>query len=103
MSARKTLQAAADLLEKPGAWTQHTSARDVGGVTIPIKSDRAVCWCVIGALWRASVPSSFYSALREFKSAIGTDFVPEWNDHPSRKQAEVVAALRIAAARALLP
>ena len=103
------LLAAAELLEKPGAWTQGAASRDAFGNSDDdneILPD-AVCWCAWGAILRVSGCTKIgtgysrkaepaYDRLKEF---IGVD-VPIWNDHPSRTQSEVVETLRKAAALA---
>lgn len=93
-SVAAVLHAAADLLEKPGAWTQGDYCRN-GGM------------CVAGAL---NVASGFRSdngtatdAGRAFAAALGLsrpEGIAPWNDAPGRTQEEVVAALREAARKA---
>lgn len=100
------LNAAADLLEKPGAWTQGAASRDVFGNPdgdAEIWPD-AVCWCVWGAILNVTGETSIVGANQRTKSAaealerhIGTNDVTTWNDASGRTQAEVVAALREAA------
>jgi hypothetical protein len=100
----QTLREAADLIEPEGKWTQEAFARDVAGnkLTFGISED-AACWCLLGAVERAS--NSAFAAFRITKfvrRAIGGDENdPDyWNDAPERTQAEVVAKLREAAALA---
>ena len=94
-SVSEVLNAAADLLEKPGAWTQ--------GV---YHGDDDTCHCVTGAIaWvqgrrvpsetddAAVVAVSAQLGLKEYE-------ILGWNDEPGRNQAEVVAALRQAAEQA---
>jgi hypothetical protein len=92
-SVSEVLAAAADLLEKPGAWTQ--------GIWV----DHKGCLCIEGAI--ATVvgihPSDVYShpASIELEARIGS--LVDWNDAPGRTQAEVVTALRQAARQASNP
>lgn len=103
------LRAAAELLERPGAWTQGAYSRDeggrdelagvfAGGRCSP--TGRAVCFCTIGAL--AKVAGWTYGETEDSELverlivAVG-DSVHRWNDTPGRTQAEVVATLRAAA------
>jgi len=116
------LNAAADLLEKPGAWVQGWLAGDEYGRpqrTMVTGADFcAKCWCVFGAIQKAG-----WLAARSEEKAVGYKGIvsyhrkyPEmgmsvaktlglgtvselmaWNDAPGRTQAEVVAALRAAA------
>ena len=41
-----------DLLEQRG-WTQRTWAADADGCVVPVQSDDATCFCLVGALRRA--------------------------------------------------
>ena len=100
------LNAAADLLEKPGAWTQGEMARDESGSGVEERDPKAQCWCVIGAVARATtdltgwVSNTYVEARTTLALAVGTDAdggIPDWNDTPGRTQAEVVKALRHAA------
>lgn len=53
MSIKDKLIKARALIEKPENWTRHAFARDEKGETVEIGSDKAVSYCMIGALWRA--------------------------------------------------
>lgn len=94
------LEKAADLIEPEGAWTQGTDARDAAGHQVEPNDEAAVCWCIDGAYLRCG--GKWHDA--GWKVLMG--LVPEglgpisWNDAPERTQAEVVAALREAAAKA---
>ncbi len=103
------LDAAADLLAKPGAWTRGQYARDDHGS--PLQDGRnpaAVCWCAIGALEKVSdrlVGRKLVDPLQRIVANTSNKFgeyghISEWNDAPERTQAEVVAKLREAAALA---
>ena len=58
MASTKTpldlLVEAREIIAPPSAWTTHTYARDQRGAGCPPEGDRAVCWCAIGALYRAA-------------------------------------------------
>lgn len=92
----QALNQAADLLEKPNAWTRTYLARDQNGNPVDNpKSPRAVCWCALGAIGKVSdstaVANSAAQKLRHFISrSIGG-----FND--THTQPEVVAKLREAA------
>jgi hypothetical protein len=66
-----------------------------------IHEDAAVCWCALGAIRRVVGPSGHvtdaWDALRASAHVVS---IVDWNDAPSRTQAEVVAAFREAAAKA---
>lgn len=53
MSIKDKLIEARALIEKPENWTQGAFARDEKGEAVEIGSDKAVSYCMIGALWRA--------------------------------------------------
>ena len=115
------LLGAAELLEKPGAWTQHAFARDRDGSTCAVSDERACCFCMQGAVNRV-IWNKFggheSSSIRQFtcksdemyfiirnawrtlhqKNSHLANHI-NWNDRTVRTQAEVVAELRgIAAA-----
>jgi hypothetical protein len=95
------LNAAADLLEKPGAWTQDAYARSAKGNKVLPAGDKAVCWCASGALARVQglggYEAEYSDAGHVLARTVSIIDIPIWNDTPERTQAEVVAALRAAA------
>lgn len=99
-SPAEVLGAAADLLEKPGAWTQGAHARNAAGAPMLVGSRMdAVCWCVLGALDRMAPTNNLWDAsVQAMNEVVG--HVADFNDAPERTQAEVVAALREAARQA---
>lgn len=48
------LRRARDLISDPARWTQGEFARDVEGVGVAPNSDKATCWCALGALRRVT-------------------------------------------------
>lgn len=50
MTPSEALAAAADLIEKPGAWTQWTLAKRADGSHCAPRNRNAVCWCAAGAI-----------------------------------------------------
>lgn len=99
MGVAEVLNAAADLLEKPGAWTQGTWARGADGLPDPTR-ETAVCFCLYGAIKMAAGFAYCEPAIDAVIGVVGRDFIG-WNDAPGRAQAEVVAALRKAATKPL--
>ena len=95
--AADLLAAAADLIAKPGAWTQGALARTAKGNRCAPTSRRAVCWCALGALDRFydadSMPGS---AILQLNKMTGFN-IPGWQDDPARNQGDVVRLLRRAA------
>lgn len=92
------LDAAADLIEPEGRWTQGAFARTAKGRPIGLRDGAAACWCAVGAIERV-VGGAIFTADRAFAFAqrsLQSAWAP-FNDAPNRTQAEVVAALRKAA------
>lgn len=91
-----TLDAAAALLSKPGAWTQHYSFRKKDGR--PTEAASASCMCLLGAIWLSggTVDGPETMFLKNYLDQWPAD----WNDEPERTQDEVVAILHEAAAKA---
>lgn len=103
------LNRAADLLEKPGAWTQGAFARADDGTDLDdfSRDDQPVpaCFCLYGAIGHVigQHPEQYCDADQYLMKAIGVGSiraVADWNDATARTQAEVVDALRRAAAAA---
>ena len=95
-----TLRAARELLSKPGTWTQGVMARDASGQKSQAPwSPHAVCWCLEGAIQRASDATRFEArtatprdVLLAIEKEVGQK-AARWNDDPSRTQEEVLALL----------
>lgn len=108
-SVSEVLAAAADLLEKPGAWTQGVFARRENGRNAGPTYDDAVCFCAVGAVMRVvggSRSPAYYDAFNRLNAMARRKHfmhVAMWNDAPERTQAEVVTALRQAARQASNP
>lgn len=108
------LTAAAEIVAKPGAWTQGAYSRDADHLATddecePVAVGEPVCWCAMGAIAKAGDHNPLFSwstdhpavhAYRVLRSLIPEGDVPDWNDATNRTQAEVVAALRTAAEKA---
>ena len=103
MTVSDILNAAADLIEPEGCWTQGAYARAAGGHVTPHRENTAVCFCAAGAIYRATdaeigmSPPAIAAAFEAALDAMGVRRISEFNDAPGRTQAEVVAALRKAA------
>lgn len=97
------LTAAADLIDKPGAWTQYQWARNAAGQPVGVL-DGAVCWDIAGAIVRVAPDYSgiAFSLDAALKDTVGKS-MSGWNDAPGRTQSEAVAALRAAAVKARTP
>lgn len=101
-SVADVLDAAADLLSKPGAWTQGAYARDADGNDLVSNDDgvvvplQAVCFCLYGAVAYVEGETISESKAGQFLEGLNVSAI-EWNDDPERTQDEVVAKLREAA------
>lgn len=104
--AEKILAEARDLVSS--GWTKGFMARDGEGQPTQPLHQAAVCWCVMGALVKASVkPESDFGASSADSAALLHRFLPwgvglaEFNDDPTTGQEDVLRLLdqAIAAAR----
>ena len=113
LSDAEVLEKGAKILSADGAWTQRTFARDALGNAYEgygeqgdIRDFGAQCFCVFGALAMAEGAKDPEEARRGHKALMRHLDLPfvariaDWNDAACRTQAEVVAALRSAAALA---
>lgn len=101
MTPSEVLLAAADLIEPEGAWTQRAFARDRHGTALTARSYGAVCWCADGAIIHSAGDEAYLHGpclAAVYRIIPDTLLINHWNDAPDRTQAEVVAALREAAA-----
>lgn len=100
------LKEARELIAKPGAWTQHHSARDASGHRVPVTHHRACSFCAYGAVARVAFPASSTAAAAQALDRVvdAEDWFPDFNDSRGRTQEEVVAKFdeAIAAEEALL-
>lgn len=95
MTPSQVLDAAADLIEPDGAWTQYAAARDADGRGVVATSGNACSWCPSGAILAAACSTVVaFTAHNQFVRHIGTSDIPFWNDRLGRAQGDVVAALR---------
>lgn len=101
-SVADILDRAADLIAPEGAWTQGALARcEDGTAYVDELPPDPTCFCAEGAIQSANGrrgAKSERAAFDALRRVIPTDFIHEWNDRPTRTQAEVVTALRRAAA-----
>ena len=83
-----------ELLKDRKNWTQGFMARRADGIAVGTSDDNAVCWCLIGALYKCyrveEVEKHKILLMRELTVLSLTN----WNDHPKRKHSEIVAVLK---------
>ena len=98
MDTLEVLVKARGLLAKPESWIQGGLSETAAGDPVPIEDERAVCFCLDGALMVASGVMMVTDAYR----AMGFSSVAElwvWNDEEGRTHAEVLARLDEAIAK----
>ncbi len=62
MKISETLDAAADLILQPGKWTRGTYARDKLGHGAFATSEKATCFCALGAVMHLDGVTNVYSS-----------------------------------------
>lgn len=81
-----------ELLEKPEAWTQGAPARNSEGWSVNTDSEKATCWCLLGAIWRVYPADAFDMELK-LRAIVGKS-IAVFNDEKCRTHAEVLEAVR---------
>jgi hypothetical protein len=74
-----------DLLTSENKWTKETYARDSQGRPALPHDERAVCWCLEGALFKCYPTSQYVDIINKVRKYLGTkDFEPIaiFNDSP---------------------
>lgn len=93
-TTREILVAAADLLDRPGSWTQYAFARDESGNEVYPKDPKASSFDVIGAIKRVSPSFTIAEEVIEMIPYIDGKPLSRWNDDTSRTQSEVAGKVR---------
>lgn len=84
------LREARALIER--GWTQEYYARGKSGKGVDALGRHAVCFCATGALRRVNrIEWDNCEERGLLRKAVGRNII-DWNDHPKRTQAEVLAA-----------
>ena len=102
LKAADLLDAAAELIAQPGAWTRRKGARDPDGWGCFPNDPEAAAWCAIGALLNR-LPHRFMddkiycAAICALNDIVGTA-VSAWNDDLSTTHSDVLQAFRDASA-----
>lgn len=98
-SVHSTLLAVRELIAVPERWVKGDWARSASGRDVFWGSEKAVCWCIRGAvnLVEQYSPSNSYRAQEKLAlMATGKSelmALAEWNDAPQRTHADVLALL----------
>lgn len=94
----KAFTAAADLLEKPGAWSTHNYAKDADGTPVFPTDSEAVSWCTIGALCHVTGYGPLDTKLtpyrRRLRSVLNDKCAAAVNDDVNTTQMQIVKILR---------
>ena len=93
-TTREILAAAADLLDRPGGWTQFAFARDAAGNEVYPKDPNASSFDVVGAIKRVSPSFTVADEVIEMIPYIDGKPLSRWNDDTSRTQDEVARKVR---------
>ena len=93
-TTREILDAAADLLDRPGGWTQFAFARDAAGNEVYPKDPNASSFDVVGAIKRVSPSFTIADEVIEMIPYIDGKPLSRWNDDTSRTQSEVADKIR---------
>lgn len=88
-----------ELLASPDSWTQGTVAQDAQGNPVGYSNEKAVCWCLLGALMKcySDPDEQLRISLRISEALKKHHNVPLilpytfWNDLESRTHEEVLA------------
>lgn len=94
---QQILNEAADLLDKPDVYLFKGSGTiDDDGNVVP---GDVPCFCALTSLMTVTKSTEYVEAKILFAAYVGidADYIPNWNDVPERRKADVVAALREAA------
>jgi hypothetical protein len=91
MTPLETLKAARQLISDPAKWTQGAQSRDKLGHPYAFDTDKAVCWCALGAIERVAgrYSSERFEASTKLRSISPKGLVIDFND--THTHAEVLA------------
>lgn len=99
----KVLDTAQGLISNPDNWGKGARAIDVDGVRVSPTSEKAVCFCMIGAIQRAEIiVGSFHlsDAITFMQSMVPHGSIAGFNDQPYRTHEDVMDMFRVAKAAA---
>lgn len=91
---KDNLIAARALIDTPEKWTRHTYARNEHGLDVNENSNSAVCFCIMGALNKATGDQAGALPLTQHLAVnLPTKFdrIPAFNDDPTTTHADVLA------------
>lgn len=92
-NVQRALMRARDLIRK--GWTQGSAARDKEGRAVFCNDPKAVCFCALGALGRATLRNSVKTRFKcngALHDATCTSGLANWNDDPGQTKGNVLRA-----------
>ena len=87
----ETLRDAKALIDTPAKWTQHADARRSNNIPCSYANPDAICFCIVGAVWRASGEFSKAFHLVQWQAQEEGRHVVQFNDHPDTSHNDVMA------------
>lgn len=93
LSAKEILEAARDLIADPKRWTKWQFARGKDGHVVASCSEKAMCWCMNGALIKVSDGIGTIEARHVLSTVTGLN-IASFNDNSPHE--DVIAAFDIA-------
>ena len=83
-----------ELLSDPAKWCQGQVAKDNEGNGLPARSNDAVKWCALGAVFKCYPNDNIAWQMRGRIEEITKVPVGSWNDYPDRRHQDVVDLLK---------
>lgn len=82
-----------ELLATPEKWTTGELARDAQGEPVSEDNERAVCWCINGAMLKCLTSMEIIESSDKI-TALVHGCIWQWNDAPGRTHSEVLELLK---------
>lgn len=91
MTPKQILTQARELISDPKRWTKGYFAKTALGAPCGSLSDRAICWCISGAINKVSEFKNHQVAYDRLRLVVGP-LITQFNDDPKTTHADVIAA-----------
>lgn len=100
VGVKAALVSARELLADPARWCKGTLARAADGTPVDPGNPSATCWCVVGAIHKATLVAAVRRAATSMveEATGGGDWIADWNDRATHR--EILAGLDAAIGRA---
>lgn len=83
----------AELFSDPDRHTKKSTARDATGVNVNSCDPTAVCWCLLGGIWKVYGSQRTYSLVKQLEAATlrkyGLPSFIQWQDLPETTAEDV--------------